>query len=82
MDVLDCTEVEEMHLKGHCVNSLGQLVLNRQAQVDSNTAVTIDRHIRDLSRMKILPVVIVAKYLSSVQSAVSERPNSSTRLVS
>ena len=48
MDVLDCTEVEEMHLKGHCVNSLGQLVLNRQSQVGINTAIKDDRQ-SDLS---------------------------------
>ncbi|KAK2167450.1 hypothetical protein NP493_1277g00026 [Ridgeia piscesae] len=32
VDVLDCKEVEELHLRGHCVNSLGQLVLNRHSQ--------------------------------------------------
>ena len=37
---------------------------------------------RGLYRMKMLPVMILAKYHSSARSAVSERPNSSTRLVS
>ncbi|KAI0228589.1 hypothetical protein LSAT2_020932 [Lamellibrachia satsuma] len=32
VDVLDCREVEELHLRGHCVHSLGQLVLNRHSQ--------------------------------------------------
>ena len=35
-----------------------------------------------LCRMKMLPVMILAKYLSSARSAVSERPNSNARLIS
>ena len=37
---------------------------------------------RGLCRMKMLPVVILAKYYSSAWSAVSERPNLTVRLVS
>ena len=37
---------------------------------------------RGLCRMKMLPVMILANYHSSARSAVSERPNSSARLVS
>ena len=35
-----------------------------------------------LCRMKMLPVMILAKYHSTARSAVSEHPNSSARLVS
>ena len=37
---------------------------------------------RGLCRMKMLPVIILAKYYSSTWSAVSERPNLNARLVS
>ena len=37
---------------------------------------------RGLCRMKMLPVVILAKYYSSTRSAVSERPNLNVQLVS
>ena len=40
------------------------------------------RVVCSLCRMKMLPVVILASYQSSMRSDVSERPNSSARLIS
>ena len=45
-------------------------------------SITFEASNRGLCRMKMLPVMILANYHSSVRSAVSERPNSSARLVS
>ena len=58
----------------------GRAKLGNQLVVNNRALSPIG--IRGLCRMKMLPVMILANYHSSARSAVSERSNSSARLVS